>query len=869
MNKDKTKKIMLMLSVVFVLLFIIGSASAVDDDMEVNQTDSIGDEVLTFHNNNVDLVSTDANDENTEVLSDEGNSDAGSFSELETYINENKGYEKTVYLNKDYAFNNETDADYNISGIYLGTFVTVDGQGHTIDAQGTQYIFNTLGKHITLKNIVFKNTLYRGINVGSSNVNIINCTFDNNTGRAVGLTDAAFECIINDCTFKNGAGLYTGASGTVIKNSRFINNTNGNGAGINIASTEVVIDNCIFQNNTATSYGGAIYFSYNVGNGVLNIYNSKFIENGAVTGGAIYHYYMDLNNDDFKVNNYMYNNIVNITSSTFKENIAVQFREIYGPYNNNNNDMDGGKYYDPELDALFDGVTGGEVNLANKTYTLTRGPISLIYTNDLTINGNGAIIDGNGFKNFHLLTASLANLYINNITIRNSNSVNSTIATSGGAVYVYDYYRDSHNNIVQVNGTKFINNTAGYDGGALYVRAINDEVTFNVYNSLFENNYAFQSGGAIGVKTGYVKLRIYESNFTNNSAGDSGGAVYVNSQAFYTRSSNFISNHAMSAGAYRTTSKSGQFRNCMFVNNSAFVDPIGITSFNYESTCIIENNTLLSDFAQYINTKYNETSILPHGEYEYYTSITLANGVIINGNGSTVYGAGNVLFKMPTNQFSRVDLSNLILVNCSVSGITNLENVTFINCTDPISIITYTNGNLTNVTFINCTGTLINNQRNSVLYDITVDGAKYNNKELYNYLSLNDNEKCSLTKKDYTTLTSYYVQALNSVIDGQNSIITGIYGNKRIFDVMSDNTTIKNFILKNTSDVAITYKNHVSGDSYHSNVTIDLITYNSIVNVNFVECCGEISTEGKCNIINSTFRNIINNRAIYWDIILL
>ena len=117
--KRPSKNILLILSI-FLVFLVMGAASAAENDDSINETN----DVLTVEEGTVseDIVSADTSSENTEVLS-EGDSGTGSFAELETYINDNKGYHKTVKLNKDYTFNNESDIDYNVTGIYIGTYV--------------------------------------------------------------------------------------------------------------------------------------------------------------------------------------------------------------------------------------------------------------------------------------------------------------------------------------------------------------------------------------------------------------------------------------------------------------------------------------------------------------------------------------------------------------------------------------------------------------------------------------------------------------------------------------------------------------------------------------------------------------------------
>lgn len=448
----KTKKIMLILSIVFVFLLIIGSASAADD-IKVNQTDSIGDEVLTS-DNDVDLVSTEDNDENTDVLTDDNT--VGSFSELEQYINDNKGYEKTVYLNKDYTFNNETDSNYNIGGIYLSTFVNIDGQGHTIDAKGTQYIFNTIGKQITLKNIVFKNTNNSAIKVDSSDVNIFDCTFDNNNDRAIRITVSALNCIVDSCTFINGQGILINAYETVISNSIFKNNSATNGGAINVNSNNSRIINCIFTDNIAEN-GGAIYFSFvspedvNETNAVLYITGSRFEGNKANTGGAIdNHRSKSPNTDDKKY--LIEGNEVIISHSTFGDNYAVNNPQIFGKYTSDNT-IGQGIFLEP-LSELFINLKDNSIVNINQDYTLQAGPI-LITANNVTINGNNHIIDANGFSAIKFMpTLHYGRIIINNLTIKNSN---------GSALYLY-----SGHTMGSINYCNFINNSAD-NGGSIYI----------------------------------------------------------------------------------------------------------------------------------------------------------------------------------------------------------------------------------------------------------------------------------------------------------------------------------------------------------------------------------------------------------------
>jgi len=61
--------------------------------------------------------------------------------------------------------------------------LTIDGNGHTIDAQNNSQIFNITGNNITLKNIIFKNALTKKSGGAILNfkgtIKVIDCEFIN------------------------------------------------------------------------------------------------------------------------------------------------------------------------------------------------------------------------------------------------------------------------------------------------------------------------------------------------------------------------------------------------------------------------------------------------------------------------------------------------------------------------------------------------------------------------------------------------------------------------------------------------------------------------------------------------------------------
>ena len=240
------------------------------------------------------------------------NSDKGDFDELKSKINLlNDG--DTLNLTKDYCYvSGSTD------GIFISNSVTIDGNGHIIDANN-QYI---MANNTVLKNIRFvgaNNGDRRGaIYLQGSNCSIINCSFVDNFaslyGGAIYLIGS--DCKIINCSFvDNFASLYGGAIylsgsdckiincsfadnfaseasgaiiwfgvGGILENCSFVNNSAVNGGAIWMQGFASVL-NCSFVNNFASEYGGAIYWVVDDG----TLANCCFVNNSAsINGGAIY-----------------------------------------------------------------------------------------------------------------------------------------------------------------------------------------------------------------------------------------------------------------------------------------------------------------------------------------------------------------------------------------------------------------------------------------------------------------------------------------------------------------------------------------------------------------------------------------------------
>jgi len=344
-----------------------------------------------------------------------------------------------------------------------GPKATIINATSVVAENGTVYIANgTYNEHNisinTNMNIIGEsqqNTIINGTGSGPIfyvapliNASIFNLTLvnGNNTGLFGGAThDSTGGAIYNDgnlnvtnCTFNNNTALYSGGAiysdGTLtVTNSAFNGNTvtssvywgdnyhRGMGGAI-FNEGPMTITNCTFSSDTALFDGGAIYNNYyvtvivtnstfnnntvkmDVGGaihnaGVLELINSLFSGNSAVYGGAVY------SNADLTV-----------TNCTFTSNTA--------------------QYYGGAM------ITAGTLNMTNSSFN-----------NNTAVYNGGAVFNNGGLFN---ITSSIFN--------------GNTVGDTGGAIY--DEYGDPTDSI---SFSQIINNGLNqiYEIGSSMIATLN------------------------------------------------------------------------------------------------------------------------------------------------------------------------------------------------------------------------------------------------------------------------------------------------------------------------------------------------------------------------------------------------------------
>ena len=436
----KSKKYLLVILSILILLLFIGSASAAD----ANETDVISiDESANLENN---LLSADNNEISNDAL--KASNDELLTAGNDWYVNSSKDSsgdgksEGSAFKTVNESLNEAQDGDtiWIASGEYtgnenIGLTITKNlnfiknGDGEAIfDAKNSSNIWTVNSTSINITGLTFKNgnstngsAIYISHEISKSN---INATFINNTaekqggaifvaGDVSGNINGIF--INNEATSKDGGAIYVegGVSGTI--NGAFINNTAPFGGAIYVNGGVSGNLNGDFINNTAKTSGGAIYIGG--GGAVPGNINGIFINNSAEEGGG---------------------------GAIFSD------ADVSGTINGTfiNNSANNGGAIATSLDAIVSGTINGTFisNSANRD--------------------GGAICIENPDDD---VDADFTGIFINN-----------TAGEEGGAIYIETHYEHK----VYLRGT-YINNTAN-EGGAICINELYGNL--DIKDSIFLNN---------------------------------------------------------------------------------------------------------------------------------------------------------------------------------------------------------------------------------------------------------------------------------------------------------------------------------------------------------------------------------------------
>ena len=215
----------------------------------------------------------------------------GDFAWLQKQIDAASG---TFDLTRDVTYT--IGLDTITEGIKIEKPITINGNGHKINAQGKSRIFNINdASNVVFNNIIFMNGFaddYAGaIKMdGVNDVKIMNSNFMNNTaeessgavlfdnGRGLTISNCEFTNNKNDKYFGGAIRIMHGEN-VIVEKSKFTNNSASAGGAIAIdGDKNITIDGCEFRLNTAFKEGGGAIYN---GAQDVTVKNSIFLDNKA------------------------------------------------------------------------------------------------------------------------------------------------------------------------------------------------------------------------------------------------------------------------------------------------------------------------------------------------------------------------------------------------------------------------------------------------------------------------------------------------------------------------------------------------------------------------------------------------------------
>ena len=482
--------------------------------------------------------------------------DEGSFTELSNYINsqiQNENY--VIDLNKSYTFS-EGDEDL-ITGININNPLTIHGNNFIISGNNSARIFNIHAANVILSDIAFvdgyanfKSSNYENCGAAivsaADNLTITNCNFNGGYaggyGSAILIGNRLTSSNVNiiDCTFEDNCAdvkgaIYVNSGNNVnIVNSNFINNTAlQDGGAIYTAGNNVTIDNCIFVRNAAVNDGGAIHVKRSGSN--TKIVNSVFDDNFAFRGAGVctHQNYTEIENCNFN------DNTLNCTLENQGGGAICLDDSNYAVVKNSNftgnyaNFSGGAIFVIGTENVVIDGCIfikniayheGGAVFLKHDNNSVIKNCNFL--SNEVTYSGNEDIPGGYG---------GAIRAHGVNLTIMNSNfDSNIVLSNAGGAV---EYWGVN----ITIIDSSFNNNSAHSDGGAMYIHSTGFA---NITGCTFTNNFVVddknkKTGGAILLRKypeNSYPLESYVTDcvFEDNVAPLYAGALCIRSETYNT-----------------------------------------------------------------------------------------------------------------------------------------------------------------------------------------------------------------------------------------------------------------------------------------------------------------------------------------------
>lgn len=362
------------------------------------------------------------------------------------------------------------DDEVDNYGISITKTTIINGNGHTIDANGHGSIFVVKDSSVTL-------TL--------NDLTLIN---------ANPVSDSSG--IVSD-----GGAVYFDGSTLIVNNVNFKNNMVYKYGGAIYTTGTCIVDSSVFDGNDVQ------FRSQNIGNGGAAIYADNgallLISNSQIINNHKNMVIRDNNVGDLVVGVVVATGYTKISKSYFRNNSGC-----YGGAVTSLGYTNAGKNQIIIENSVFDAnraFQGAAVNVLGSTFKIS----GTNFTNN----------KGVGYGSGNLNVGALLTWYGCEGTISDCNFINNT--ADNGAAYRLG---DDHNGVssASVDSCTFINNTATNQGGAISVTGTRGNAILDIKNSIFTNNSA-KEGSAIYNK--YTLTIDADLTFTNNRIYSNSGTL--------------------------------------------------------------------------------------------------------------------------------------------------------------------------------------------------------------------------------------------------------------------------------------------------------------------------------------------------------
>ena len=635
-------KMLIVIMVIFILLFSIQAATALEEDNNLTLTHTSDTDIQTVDNTK-DLV--DSVNSNTtvvpEIVSDSSNNHNLSL---------NKAGSNDILGATDYYVNNEGITTLEQLRIFISNLTGPSNiflQGKTFTGDITEAIVVKSEIHFYGGNSItdptratFDLSQFKAgdnfINVthtdGSiSGVNFINAnrtgdlsSFKGKSLMLIGSPEGGVKnYVVSNCTFKNNfldispgretnfLKFHVAGDGGAVNNCEFYNNRLAYSVHVYAVGNNkrFTANNNKFINNTANpspdsgANGNGLCFK--IWNGIRNAYfiNNTFINNTNAIHGAAYCLFA---RDVYIINNYLegnhaiyaggieaHNGYINVYNSTFINNLASGGSpQVKGGDRNasggaigflgGNNIVDNCTFINNTADRFAGAISIIGANTIIRNSSFINNIAQQLYGGAIDIQGLQTRIENCSFENNSAPMGGAIRLQGDNVRILNSNFTHN-IAIQGGACFIEGFNSYTFNSI-------FIDNMASH----------------KLPSRVFDNTSLITSGGGIYIKGDVTN--IVDSHFRYNSAkgihpdDGFGGAVFIDGKNIIFTKDIFENNDAIHGGGVFVDGDNITVQGLNLIHNEAiqggsvYIKGNGITINQTNS----ENNLAIQGGAFYI-----------------------------------------------------------------------------------------------------------------------------------------------------------------------------------------------------------------------------------------------------------------------------